>query len=258
MSRATVILLHWKSEEIPELIPYLGDVAVVPYAPVTGEGMKGLATYAVPDALVVSLDRMPSHGQAVAWHYQARKATRHVPVVFAGGEPEKVAKAREVMPHALFCSWKTAAKTVQKAIANPPVPAVTAPKAPVSNRPMAEKLGLKAGIRVALIGAPMALERLVPGMDFELDVVEEPDARTEAVWWFVRSAEEVADGFEWIVPRLGKKPKIWVFYRKGKSLTWQGLSEAAAMYGLAQFKILSLNAEWTGVALGQARKSAAG
>lgn len=257
MARPRVILLHWKSQEIDELAAWLTGVQVTPYAPVTGEGMKGLSTYAVPDALVVCLDRMPSHGNAVAWHYRSRKATRHVPIVFVGGEAAKVAKVRESMPDAVFCEWKNASQAVLKAIANPPVAGMVAPKAMMpSNRHMAAKLGLKAGMRLALIGAPAALERLVPGLDVEVEVVEAPDARTDATFWFVRVAGEVEDGFRWIGPQLGPKPRLWVFYRKGgKGVTWTGLSEAAAVYGLAQYKVLSLNDEWTGVAFGTAAKS---
>ncbi len=122
---------------------------------------------------------------------------------------------------------------------------------------MHAKLGLKPGIRVALIGAPAELERLVPDLDFEVSIAEEPDSRTEAAFWFVRSPDEVEGGLSWIAPRLGKKPRIWIFYRKGKKgVSWTSLSESAAIYGLAQYKVMSLNAEWTGVAFGAARVKA--
>jgi hypothetical protein len=255
MARPRAILLHWKAEEIKDLAQRLHGIDVLPYAPVSGEGMKGLAEYSVPDALVVSLDRIPSHGHAVAWHYHSRTATRHVPIVFVGGEADKVAKVREAMPFAIFCSWETAAESVRTAVANPGAVPLAAPKPISSNRPMHAKLGLKPGMRIALIGAPAELHRLVPDLDFDVDIVEEPDARTEASFWFVRSASEVDDGLAWIAPRLGPKPRLWVFYRKGKGVTWQSLSEAALPYGLAQFKILSLNAEWTGTGFGASRKT---
>lgn len=251
-----VILLHWKSSEIEELAGLLKGFEVQKYAPVSGEGMKGLSAFAVPDALVVSLDRMPSHGHAVAWHYHSRTLTRHVPIVFAGGAADKVEKVREAMPFASYCSWTDVAKTVREAIAEPAAVPLSVPKAMPSNRPMAVKLGLKPGMRVAWIGAPAELHRMVPGVDFEVDIAEEPDSRTEAAFWFVRSAEDVDEGLSWIVPRLrGPMPRLWVFYRKGKGVTWQGLSESAMVYGLAQFKILSLNPEWTGVGFGASRKA---
>lgn len=255
MSHPRAILLHWKASEIEDLARRLQGIDVLPYAPVSGEGMKGFAPYPVPDALVVSLDRMPSHGHAVAWHYHSRKATRHVQIVFVGGAPDKAAKVREAMPFAIFCSWEAVAGCVRNTVANPGGVPLATPKPVPSNRPMHAKLGLKPGMRIALIGAPAELHRLVPDLDFEIEIVEAPDSRTEAAFWFVRSPAEVNDGMAWIAPRLGPKLRLWVFYRKGKGVTWQGLSESAVPYGLAQFKILSLNAEWTGTGFGASRKA---
>ena len=57
----------------------------------------------LPDALVVSLDRLPSHGRRVAqWMWEAKKR-QHVPIVFEGGAADKIAAARKQFPRALFC-----------------------------------------------------------------------------------------------------------------------------------------------------------
>jgi hypothetical protein len=58
----------------------------------------------LPDALVVSLDRLPSHGRSVAeWMVEAKKR-RSVPVLFAGGTADKAEVARRQFPHAAFCA----------------------------------------------------------------------------------------------------------------------------------------------------------
>jgi DNA-binding response OmpR family regulator len=60
----------------------------------------------LPDAVVISLDRLPSHGRAVAeWVWEAKKR-RHIPVVFVGGTPEKVKATREKFPNGKFCAWE--------------------------------------------------------------------------------------------------------------------------------------------------------
>lgn len=58
-----------------------------------------------PEAVVISLDRLPSYGRAVAeWIWEAKKR-RSIPIVFAGGEADKVKATREKVLTATFCEW---------------------------------------------------------------------------------------------------------------------------------------------------------
>ena len=58
----------------------------------------------LPDVLVISLDRLPSHGKAYAeWLWEAKKR-QHIPIIFSGGKPEKVITVKENFPNAIFCS----------------------------------------------------------------------------------------------------------------------------------------------------------
>ena len=78
---------HWSTEEPPKI----GE----PY----------------PDALVISLDRLPSHGKAVAeWFWEAKRR-QSIPLVFAGGQPEKVAAMKAKFPKATFCAANKVAAT---------------------------------------------------------------------------------------------------------------------------------------------------
>ena len=57
----------------------------------------------LPQALVISLDRLPSHGRAIAeWMWEAKKR-QHIPIVFAGGAPDKVAATKAKFPKAVYC-----------------------------------------------------------------------------------------------------------------------------------------------------------
>ena len=58
-----------------------------------------------PDAVAIDLSRIPSHGREVAHSVRATKATRYLPIVFVGGEPEKVEKTRQFIPDATFTTW---------------------------------------------------------------------------------------------------------------------------------------------------------
>ena len=48
-----------------------------------------------PDAYVFDITRVPSHMRELAISLRERKTTRRVPMVFAGGDPAKVARLRE-------------------------------------------------------------------------------------------------------------------------------------------------------------------
>lgn len=53
-----------------------------------------------PAAVVISLARLPSHGRAVAeWFWEA-KERQNIPIVFAGGTPDKVEATRAKLPRA--------------------------------------------------------------------------------------------------------------------------------------------------------------
>ncbi|HET8798977.1 MAG TPA: hypothetical protein VFO89_14885 [Thermoanaerobaculia bacterium] len=71
---------------------------------------------ALPDVAVISLDRLPSHGRAVAeWLWEAKKR-RHIPIVFAGGEPAKIAATRAKFPSAVYCSTSEITATVARVL----------------------------------------------------------------------------------------------------------------------------------------------
>src|SRR5579863_9784733 len=47
-----------------------------------------------PALMLIDLDRLPSHGRAVAVMLRTSKSMRHLPIVFAGGAEEKVSRVR--------------------------------------------------------------------------------------------------------------------------------------------------------------------
>jgi DNA-binding NarL/FixJ family response regulator len=110
---AKVFLVHWNEAECVALASALrrgGHEVVIHWSTETGAPLKD----ALPDVLVISLDRLPSHGRAVAeWLWEAKKR-QHIPIVFAGGEPAKVQATRNSFPKARFCSTKSLLDTIGK------------------------------------------------------------------------------------------------------------------------------------------------
>jgi hypothetical protein len=54
------------------------------------------------EAVVINLDRLPSHGRITAEHLRKLGATREIPIIFVDGEPENVEIVRERVSDAIF------------------------------------------------------------------------------------------------------------------------------------------------------------
>src|SRR3984893_12318269 len=68
-----------------------------------------------PAVILIDLDRRASQGRAVAIMLRGGKSTGHIPVVFAGGLEEKVQRAREQVPEAIFTDWPGVTRALRKA-----------------------------------------------------------------------------------------------------------------------------------------------
>jgi len=96
-------LIHWNQEELKtkvQLLGSLGFVVALEHEDGARAG-KNILTK-LPDVIVIYLSRLPSHGRAVAEYFAERKSTRHIPLVFVDGEPEKVAKVKLNIPSGVF------------------------------------------------------------------------------------------------------------------------------------------------------------
>ena len=58
-----------------------------------------------PDAIVIDLERLPSVGRDIGLALRMSKATRRVPIIFAGGVAEKIAGIRTLLPDATYAPW---------------------------------------------------------------------------------------------------------------------------------------------------------
>src|SRR5688572_21352178 len=103
---ARVRLIHWHAEEAAELGILLENAGhAVEARPLETGSYAKLRTRA-PDVYVISLDRLPSHGREVAFALREAKATRHIPIVFAGGQAAKVERIQSALPDAIYTPWE--------------------------------------------------------------------------------------------------------------------------------------------------------
>ena len=93
------------------------DVDASPFNPA---GMITRLRENPPAVMLIDLDRLPSHGREVAVMLRTSKSMRHLPIVFAGGIEEKVARVREEVPDGIFTDWAKAAAAVSRALKRAP------------------------------------------------------------------------------------------------------------------------------------------
>jgi len=233
------------------------DVDASPFDPA---GMITRLRENPPALMLIDLDRLPSHGRAVAIMLRTSKSMRHIPIVFGGGMEEKVALARVEIPDAIFTDWPKAAETVKKAIKNPPV--VFAKPVPPMQRyagsRLAKKLDLKAGTKAALIGAEDGFIELLGDLPEGVEFQSRITANTKLVLWFVRAGHEIAAAFELACARMPEGCSIWIIYPKKAGRYRVDFSQndirlTGLEAGVVDYKICAVDADWSGMKFARRR-----
>ena len=149
-----------------------------------------------PDAYVFDITRVPSHMRELAISLRERKTTRRVPMVFAGGDPAKVARLREALPDAAYTAWDGVGDALAEAIAHPPEAPVVPESlfAGYSGTPLPKKLGIKPGMTVALLDAPDTFEETLGPLPEGAALAWDGSVTSPLAVWFLRSSAELEEG----------------------------------------------------------------
>ena len=98
-----LFLIHWKAAEAEELAePLRNSGWQVDMETENGARAGRAIKDTLPDAVVIYLTRLPSHGRETAKGLRAIKATRDVPIVFVDGKEEAIVKTKAKVPDALY------------------------------------------------------------------------------------------------------------------------------------------------------------
>jgi hypothetical protein len=232
-----------------------------------------------PAAVLIDLSRTPSRGRDVGIAIRHQKPTRQVALVFVEGEPEKVARVREILPDAGYTSWRGVRGALKRALARP----LTAPVTPVSvmehyaGAPLPKKLGIKPGMVLTLIDAPSGFEALIgplpPGVDLRRGSLKAATASGERaggrrggaagpgpsdhIIWFVTNRKSLTAGIRGVAGGMAAKGGLWIAWRKKTSgaatdVSFREVQRAGLAHGLVDFKIAAVDPTWS--ALRFARK----
>jgi hypothetical protein len=180
-------------------------------------------------------------------------ATRHVPLVFVGGDPQKVARIRELLPDAVYTSWEKIGGDLERAIAHPPQDPVVHDSlfAAYSGKSLTEKLGVKAHSVLALIGAPEGFEKTLGELPVGAELRAGSDEARDLTIWFARSRQELLKELESVAAQAEPGP-LWIAWPKKASgvasdLSQQVVRETGLASRLVDYKICSIDATWSGL-----------
>ena len=237
-----VLLIHWNEEEARERATLLNQEGVSVAAIVSsgGDTMKTLKQSPGIDAFVISLERMPSHGREVGKFLREVKSTRYLPLIYIESpSEEKTALVRDVLPDAIFTSWAGLGKVLKtlSPVVDPIVPGLNV----ASDKPLQNKLGMVANMRVGLAGAPDEFEELLGDLPQGLRFIDR--GKADLWFWFVRSAEELHTEMGY----MGLRSPLWICWMKGTSVKLPMIRRAANEMGLVDYKVCSISDTWSGM-----------
>jgi hypothetical protein len=226
-----------------------------------GPGALRELTRNPPDAVVIDLGRLPGQGRDVGLLLRRRKATRHVPLVFVEGDPEKVARVRTMLPDAVYTTWRRIRGSLKRALAHPPEapPVPASALAGYSGTPLPRKLGIKAGSVVALAGAPAGFETTLGPLPDGVVLRRQVRGRCDRIIWFTRSRRDLERRIERLSAALAERGGLWIAWPKKASgvatdLTQNIVRRTGLDSGLVDYKICAIDETWSGLLFARRRQ----
>jgi CheY-like chemotaxis protein len=250
---ARVRIIHWKPAEAGPLVEACRQGGFhVDYdaESLSAPALSRAIRQNPPDAVVIDLSRLPSHGREVAVWLRSVKSTRHIPIVFVNGEAEKVEKVRQTLPDATF----TTTAQVRSALRSACRKVTPSPIQPVpmmeryTTKTAAQKMGIKAASTVAVIDAPRDYLSVLGELPGDAVMVEDPDSVQSVTLWFVHDPATLFGGLA-RMRAIVDRTKLWILWRKGSDngITQNAVRQAALDAGLVDYKICSVDGRWSGI-----------
>jgi len=198
-----------------------------------------------PDAFVVDLDRRPSEGRSVAVQLRRYASTRRVPIVFAGGEEDQVARVRNLLPDATYVSWAGVLGGLKRtrSLEKPFVPSTMDAYSQTELEP---KLGVRDGTTLLLLGAPDGFGKALR----RAELVEEGPARL--VMLFTPSLSDLESRVDAAKDAIAPGGSLWICWPKKSSGVESDLGQVEVRRhgmdrGLVDFKVAAIDQTWSGL-----------
>jgi hypothetical protein len=123
-----------------------------------------------------------------------------------------------------------------------------------SGTPLAKKLGIRAGSRVAMIGAPAHYRTLLDPIPEGVQFARQPGATTELVHLFTTERAELEARLPVLRDLLAADAAVWVSWPKKQSKVPTDITEdvvraVALPLGLVDVKVCAVDEVWSGLKL---------
>ena len=248
-----VRLVHWHAAEAEERAGWLrsaGYKAV--YKAFDRTSLRRMGENP-PGAVVIDLGRLPSQGRDIALSLRKQKTTRHVPLIFVGGAPTKVARIKEILPDAVYTTWDEIGRAIEQAIAHPPADPIALKSVfdVYAGTPLTTKLGIVANSSVGLVDAPEGFESTLDALPEGVVLRRGTDEACDLTLWFTTSREGLERRIEQMGDLIGRGG-LWIAWPKKASGVASDLSqtvvrEVGLASGLVDYKVCAIDATWSGL-----------
>jgi hypothetical protein len=250
---ARIRLFHWNARDAVAFLHSLRAAGhQVAYQANIAPGLAAKIRNSPPQAFVIALTRLPARGRDLAVFLRGLKATRHIPIVFVDGPPEKVEDIRRQIPDAVYTTLARLDAALNNALAHPPAAPLVPPQMMerYRGRTAAQKLGITPGAQVRLVDPPRDYPSVLGPMPEGVSFVERGSPDCPVTLWFVTDAGV----YQSRLPRiraLAATTKLWILWPKGRpqsGLSHPYLRQTATSVGLVDYKICSVNDRWSAMA----------
>jgi hypothetical protein len=257
-----VLILHWNEAEAAERaerVRRAGYESETFWRANDGLGFRKVRENP-PDAFIVDLTRIPSHGRAVGIALRGQKATRGVPLLFIEGDPEKTARTRELLPDAVYTTWAKIGPALKTALRNAPErPVVPGAFAGYAGTPLARKLRIREESQVLLLAAPEGFEAQLEPLPEGARVFRETASEVDVVLAFVKSSAALGRALPPLARAMKSGRTLWLIWPKRTSAMACDLGEPMVRKmgldaGLVDYKVCAVDETWSGLAFAARRE----
>ena len=121
-----------------------------------------------------------------------------------------------------------------------------------SSTPLAKKLGIKEGSRVALVNAPKNFQAELGELPYQVEFVRRGAKSLDIILFFVVSEKLLARDFAKLAKNLVTNGMIWIAWPKKSSgvatdLMFQSVQRIGLDAGLVDVKICAVDETWSGL-----------
>lgn len=243
--------IHWKPEEAQNYVELLADAAYqVDYGQMSNNLLKEIREDP-PDAILIDLGRAPSQGRDMGIYFRKYKTTRDVPILFIGGESDKVDRVKKILPDAVYTSWDKFDDDLMQAIDHPLEDPIVPDSlfAGYSGTPLASKLGIMQNSVVRLINPPKDFEKNIGTVPDGVYISQDEVSSADVTLWFCSSLSDLLSELDRYSNRYGDG-RLWICWPKKTSGIESDINQTIVRkeglsVGLVDYKIAAIDKTWS-------------